>query len=75
MTISGTTEDLPVEVEQTAATAALTEALDAVARMHADAVELIAHLADTWDSPADAVRVLQPAERPAVGQRVEAAAA
>ena len=80
MTTQGTTEDLASVAEETVAGAALAAGLDAVARLHEEAMELIAHLADTWDEPADDaqaddVRVLRLAERPTVAQRVESAAA
>jgi hypothetical protein len=79
VTTPETTDDLALEVEQPAGAAilevALAEGLDAVARLHEAALDLIAHLAETWNSPDDEVRVLRLAERPAVSQRVEAAAA
>jgi hypothetical protein len=85
VTTPGTTEDLADAAEETAAGVALAAGLDAVARLHDDALHLLAHLAETWDQPAEAdqaadqpadeVRVLRLAERPVVAQRVEAAAA
>ena len=80
VTTQGTTDDRVRAVEETAAGAALAAGLDAVARLHDQAMELIAHLADTWDQPAadgqgDGVRVLRLAERPTVTQRAENAAA
>jgi hypothetical protein len=73
VTISGTTADRTTGAEETAATAALAAGLDAVAQLYDDAMDLIAHLAETWDSPEE-VRVVRLAERPTVSQRVEAAA-
>jgi hypothetical protein len=51
--------------------------LDAVTRIHDDALAAIARIAETWEaagSPED-TRVVRLAERPAVTQRIEAAAA
>jgi hypothetical protein len=69
------TDDLMLEDGETPVGAAYTAGLDAVARLHDDALDGIARLAETWDSPADEVRVLRLAERPMVTQRAEAAAA
>jgi hypothetical protein len=81
VTSQGTTEDLAGAAGQTAAGAALAAGLEAVADLHDDAMALIAHLSETWDHRAaadeqgDAVRVLQIADRPTVGQRIKTAAA
>jgi hypothetical protein len=72
VTTPGTTA---TDAEDTAAGVALTEALQAVARLHEDAMSTIAQLAETGDAPAEPVRVVRLAERPSVGQRIEAAAA
>ncbi|WP_369140343.1 hypothetical protein [Modestobacter versicolor] len=85
MTTPGTTE-LALEAEETAAAAALTAGLAAVAELYDEALSRIAALAEHGDqadatdvdeagTPADEVRVLRMAERPVVGQRVESAAA
>jgi len=55
--------------------AAYAAGVDAVARIHDEALAEIARLADTWDSPEDDMRVVRLAERPAVALRTEAAAA
>ncbi|MBB3677176.1 hypothetical protein [Modestobacter versicolor] len=78
MTTPATTDDVVLAAEETPAGVALAAGLEAVAGLHDEALDRIAHLADTWaaaDAPADEVRVLRLAERPTVGQRVEAAAA
>jgi hypothetical protein len=80
VTAEGTTEDVASAAEETAAGAALAAGLDAVARLHDDAMGLIAALADGWDPSAadeggDDVRVLRLAERPTVMQRADSAAA
>jgi hypothetical protein len=72
VTTPGTTA---TDAEDTAAGLALAEALHAVARLHDDAMAAIAQLAEAWDAPAEPVRVVRLAERPTVGQRIEAAAA
>ena len=72
MTTPGTTA---TDAEDTAAGVALTEALQAVARLHDDAMSTIAQLAETGDAPADRVQVVRLVERPTVAQRAEAAAA
>jgi len=54
--------------------AAYAAGIDAVGRLHDDALQLIAHLADAWAAPADDARVLRMAERPTVAQRADAAA-
>jgi hypothetical protein len=72
VTTPGTTA---TDAEDTAAGLALAEALQAVARLHDDAMATIAQLAETGDAPAEPVRVVRLAERPSVGQRIEAAAA
>ena len=69
------TTDVPVAVDDpTALDTAFAAALDAVSRLHDDALAAIAALADAWDTPADEVRVLRRAELPTVTQRVDAAA-
>ena len=75
MTTPGTTDDVATDVEETAAGLALAAGLDAVARMHDDALHAIAQLAEDWDADEDEVRVVRLAERPRVTQRAEAAAA
>ena len=78
VTTPGDTDDLVPAVAATPAGDALAAALDAVAALYDDALERIAHLAETWDvvdAPADDVRVLRLTERPTVGQRVEHVAA
>jgi hypothetical protein len=74
MTTPGTTEDRLRDDEGTAAGAALTLALEAVAALHEQALATIAELAATWDAPVDGARVLRLAERPGVGARARAAA-
>ena len=68
-----TTEE-PMAEDGTPAGDACAAALDAVARIHDDALATIARLAETWDAPED-VRVVRLAERPTVAQRAEPAAA
>jgi hypothetical protein len=80
VTTQGTTDDLASAAEETAAGAALAAGLDAVARLHDDAMAVIARLAEGQeaagdDQAQDDVRVLRLAERPTVAQRVETAAA
>ena len=80
MTTPGTTDDVATDVEETAAGLALAAGLDAVARLHDDALHAIAQLAENWDADSgdadeDGVRVVRLAERPRVTQRTEAAAA
>jgi hypothetical protein len=55
--------------------AAYAAGVEAVARIHDEALAEIARLADTWDSPEDDMRVVRLAERPAVALRTEPAAA
>jgi hypothetical protein len=69
------TDDLATGDEGTAADVAHAAGLETIARLHDEALERIAHLHETWDSPEDEVRVLHLAERPTVVQRAEAAAA
>ena len=69
------TTDVPVAVDDpTAVDTAHAAALDAVSRLHDDALATIAALAENWDAPTDGVRVLRRAELPTVTQRVDAAA-
>jgi hypothetical protein len=80
VTTQGTTDDRASAAEETAAGAALAAGLEAVARLHDDAMAVIARLAEgrepTGDDRAqDDVRVLRLAERPTVAQRAENAAA
>jgi len=77
VTTQGTTDDLAGTAEETAAGAALAAGLDAVARLHDDAMAVIARLAEGRgdDQAQDDVRVLRLAERPTVAQRVDTAAA
>jgi len=72
VTTPGTTA---TDTEDTAAGVALTEALQAVARLHDEAMSTIAQLAEIRDAPVDQVRVVRLAERPTVAQRIEAEAA
>jgi hypothetical protein len=79
VTTQGTTDDLASAAEETAAGAALAAGLDAVARLHDDAMAVIARLAECQeaagdDQAPDDVRVLRLAERPTVAQRVDTAA-
>ena len=69
------TDDLIAEDGVTPVGDAFAAALDAVARIHDDALAAIARLAESWDAPDDDVRVVRLAERPTVAHRVEAAAA
>lgn len=61
----------PQTVVQTATTAGLA----AIARLHEEALAAIAALAESWEQPADPVRVLRTAERPAVVLRPGSATA
>ena len=78
MTTLGTTEDHVAADEGTPTDVTYAAGIDAVARLHDDALQLIAHLAEAWAAPApaaaDDVRVLRIAERPTVTQRVDVAA-
>ncbi|GAA4732618.1 hypothetical protein GCM10023328_09920 [Modestobacter marinus] len=60
---------------QTVVQAATADGLAAVARLHEEALAAIAALAESWEQPADPVRVLRTAERPAVVLRPGAATA
>ncbi|MCZ2815232.1 hypothetical protein [Modestobacter sp. VKM Ac-2984] len=51
---------------QTVVQEATAAGLAAIARLHDEALAAIAALAESWDQPADPVRVLRTAERPAV---------
>ena len=76
MTTPGTTDDHTPEAEGTAIDVAYAAGCDAVVRLHDEALQLIAHIAQAWAAPADeSVVVLRIAERPTVGQRADAAAA
>jgi hypothetical protein len=79
VTTPGTTENPTTEVAASAAGAALAEGLEAVARLHDEAMDRIAQLAEDGavpeDAPEDEVRVLRLLERPDVLQRAEPAAA
>jgi hypothetical protein len=75
VTTPGTTDAVITENQGTAAEAAHIAGLEAVARLHEEAMGRIAHLAEGWDSPADEGRVLRMTERPTVTQHVEAVAA
>jgi len=61
-------EGTPIDVAHAAG-------IDAVARLHDDALRLIASLAEAWAAPVEDVRVLRLAERPTVAQRDDAVAA
>jgi hypothetical protein len=73
MTTDSTDEPM-AEDGTTPAGDACAAALDAVARIHAEALATIARLAETWDAPEDDVRVVRLAERPTVAQRLDIAA-
>jgi hypothetical protein len=75
MTTLRTTAAPATGAEATAAAVALDAGLDAVAGLYTDAMECIAHLAETWDQPEDDAPVVRLTERPTVIQRAEAAAA
>ncbi|MCZ2849319.1 hypothetical protein [Modestobacter sp. VKM Ac-2978] len=60
---------------QTVVQEATTAGLAAIARLHEEALAAIAALAESWEQPADPVRVLRTAERPAVVLRPGSAAA
>jgi hypothetical protein len=75
VTTLATTDALITEDEATAAEAAHIDGLEAVARLHEQAMARIAQLAEGWNAPADEPRVLRMTERPTVTQHVEAAAA
>jgi len=80
VTTPGTTDDRTSADEGTPVDVAHAAGLDAVARLHDEALRLIASLAEDWAAPvpavaaADEVRVLRMAERPTVAQRVDSAA-
>jgi hypothetical protein len=69
------TDDLAPGDEGTVADVAHAAGLETIARLHDEALDHIAHLHETWDSPENEVRVLHLAERPTVVQRAEVAAA
>jgi hypothetical protein len=75
VTTPGTTDALITEDEATAAEAAHIAGLEAVARLHEEAMARIAQLAEGWHAGADEGRVLRMTERPTVTQHVEAVAA
>jgi hypothetical protein len=75
VTTSGTTDALTTDDGGTAADAAHLAGLEAVARLHDEAMDRIAQLAERWASPAEEGRVLRITERPTVTQHVEAVAA
>jgi hypothetical protein len=75
VTTPGTTDILTTDDEGTANEAAHVAGLETVARLHDEAMDRIAQLADGWDSPADEGRVLRMTERPTVAQHLEAVAA
>ena len=68
VTTPGTTDTRTSDAEATAAEAAHLAGLETVARLHDEAMDLIAQLAESGDSPADEVRVLRMTERPTVTQ-------
>ena len=73
MTTPGSTD--AAAVEETPAGLALAAGLEAVGRLHDDALHSIAQLAENWDTDEEEVRVVHLAERPQVTQRAEATAA
>lgn len=81
MTITAVPEALPGEDDavpfgpQTVVQQATASGLAAIARLHDEALAAIATLAESWDRPADPVRVLRTAERPAVVLRPASATA
>ena len=76
VTTPGTTDALVAEDEPTTVETAYAAALDALSRLHDDAMASIAVLAGTGatSEPDGEVRVLRMAELPTVTQRVDAAA-